>query len=773
MYICINTCNMKFLVNLIFCYVFFTTICFGQEQEVWKGYFSFKNIKSIAQSETTAFIAAENTYIKHDVSLFNQEIVSSIQGLKSQTIVAVLHSDIFDKTIIANANGLLIIVDENNKNILNVVDILNKSSVPVLLKKINNLTENNGILYIATDFGICEFDLQNNVFKDTFIIGSSGAQIGVNKVLVFDDVIYALTKTEGLKTARLDNPSLVDFAEWRTIDPEIYSNGCVFDNQLLLVKNAGGIFSRSQSGNVRSVINTSNVLNIKPQQNNYLVVTTPNDVTLYNNLFQQVARVNSIPNVTSSFTDAVLVKDALVVGTASDGVYQLDRNQLSTIENITPNGPDKNNIFRIKKFNNYLWAVYGNYNIEYNPYPLVYEGINYFSQEKGWELLKKENLLNTRSIVQPLPHPTKLKEIYFASFNDGLLKLTMPEEFQLFDNQTVRQNGPESITNDGDNIRINSLAFDTDHNLWMTNSRSKNLLKVMKKDGNWVSYNFENLISDYVSENGTDMVIDRNGTKWIATFKNGVLAFNEKYNNKFKRFTSTIDEGDLPIAHITSLALDNRNQLWIGTYKGLRVINSVDRFINDNAMTPTSIIIMEDGLAQELFYEQTITDIKVDGSNNKWVAIAEAGVFQISPDGQQTLKRFTKDNSPLPSNNVNCIDIDPVTGEVFFATSQGLVSFKGTATAAASDLSKVYVYPNPVRPGFNGDVKISGLLDKSIVKITDIEGNLVYETTAEGGTVLWNTTAFGRHKVASGVYMIFISSKDASETMVKKVMIVR
>jgi ligand-binding sensor domain-containing protein len=172
-------------------------------------------------------------------------------------------------------------------------------------------------------------------------------------------------------------------------------------------------------------------------------------------------------------------------------------------------------------------------------------------------------------------------------------------------------------------------------------------------------------------------------------------------------------------------------------------------------------------------YEQALTDIVVDGSNNKWLATAGAGVFLVSPDGQQTLFHFTKDNSPLPSNNIYDVAIDSVTGEVFFATDKGMVSYKGTSTAPADDLSNVYVYPNPVRPGFNGDVKISGLMSDVNVKITDIEGNLVYETTSEGGTVLWDTTAFGKYKVASGVYMIFIASDDGTETKVKKVMIVR
>jgi ligand-binding sensor domain-containing protein len=213
--------------------------------------------------------------------------------------------------------------------------------------------------------------------------------------------------------------------------------------------------------------------------------------------------------------------------------------------------------------------------------------------------------------------------------------------------------------------------------------------------------------------------------------------------------------------------------LWIGTANGLRIIPSVDSFVTETEIQTKSIIILENDLAQELFYDQFITDIAVDGANKKWVSIADSGVYLVSSNGQETIYRFTKENSPLPSNNINDIEIDGVTGEVFFATDKGLVSFKGTSTNASGDLNSVYVYPNPVRPEYTGTVKIANLTNKATVKITDIEGNLVFETTSEGGTIEWDTTAFGNYKVASGVYMILISAQDGIETTIKKVMIIR
>jgi ligand-binding sensor domain-containing protein len=139
---------------------------------------------------------------------------------------------------------------------------------------------------------------------------------------------------------------------------------------------------------------------------------------------------------------------------------------------------------------------------------------------------------------------------------------------------------------------------------------------------------------------------------------------------------------------VRAIAVDNRSQLWIGTIKGLRILSNSSSFLTEDQMKTNPIIILEDGLAQELLYEQFITDIVVDGANNKWVGTADSGVFLLSPNGQETKYHFTTNNSPLPSNTINDIDINNSTGEVFIATNKGLISFKGTATEANEDLKE-------------------------------------------------------------------------------------
>jgi ligand-binding sensor domain-containing protein len=380
--------------------------------------------------------------------------------------------------------------------------------------------------------------------------------------------------------------------------------------------------------------------------------------------------------------------------------------------------------------------------------------------------------LEAKSITRIIVNPNNENEVYASSFFSGLLKIENDAPSFLYND---KNSGLETITTEGPNyfdVRINGTAFDKSGNLWVTNSRIKNGLKVLKTNGQWQTFPISTVLEDPEATNFSNIAIDKNGTKWISTSSNGVIGFNES-SNAFKKMTFGVDAGNLPIADVRSVAVDTKNQLWIGTTKGLRVLSNVGNFQSESQLKASPIIILEDNLAQELLYEQFITSIAVDGANNKWIGTADSGVFMVSPNGQETKYHFTVNNSPLPSNGVNDIKINSATGEVFIATNKGMISFKGIATEANENLNNVYVYPNPVRPEFSGTVKVAGLLDKANIKITDIEGNLVYETISEGGTIEWDTSAFGKYKVASGVYMIFISAQDGGETKVKKVMIIR
>ena len=758
------------LLYFLFLITFQTS--FAQTNLLWKGYFSYTEIKDVSESPTKLYAASENALFSKNLSTNDIKTTNTIDGLSGQTITALHHSTAFNKTIVGYENGLLIVINDVDGSMLQVVDIINKSLAPNI-KRVNHFMEHDGIVYVSCDFGIVQYKLATLEFGDTYFIGPAGQEVKVFQTTVFNNEIYAVTQYNGIRKASVSNPNLIDFAQWQLFDGGYWNGIVTLNNQLIAMGTNNRVYSYTGTAFVEFANLNQPGLDIRATTDG-LIVTTLNHVYVYGTTLNQIAHIQSaqVTEIPVTFTCATIINGVIYIGTNENGIVSSSILNSTAFEFIKPDGPSRNNIFAIQTTTTDLWAVYGGYSSNYNPFeyyvPASQFGISKY-KENGWLNIPYSEVLGAKAISRIIVNPTNENEVYASSYFSGLLKIENEIPTILYNNTN---SGLESLSPNFTDIRINGTAFDRNGNLWVTNSLIKNGLKVLKTDGQWQSYNMENISANYLDLNFGRLTIDKNGTKWMATSGDGAVAFNESANI-FKKIISGPDLGNLPSNDVRVIAIDARGEAWIGTNKGLRKLSSVGSYNSDDQMKANPIIILEDGLAQELLYEQFITDIVVDGANQKWIGTADSGVFLFSSNGQETIYHFTKDNSPLPSNAINDIDINSTSGEVFIATDRGMVSFKGTSTKPSDNLQDVYVYPNPVRPEFVGTVKIAGLLSKANVKITDIEGNLVYETTSIGGTIEWDTTAFGKYKVASGVYMIFIAAEDASETAVKKVMIIR
>ena len=762
---------MKYFFILIFALTLQNSFC--QNNQLWKGYFSYNTIIDITQSENTFFAASQNALFSRSNLTNEIKTTNTIDGLPSQSISSVYYSTTFNKTLIGYENGLMIVIQPDG-TITTVVDILNKQ-IPPNIKKINHFNEIDGMVYIACDFGIVQYNLSTLQFGDTYFIGSIASEIVVAQTAILNGYIYAATATEGIKRAEITNPNLIDANQWISVASGNFSNIVTFQDNLFAIATSGQIV---RSTNGTGFFNFGTPLSPTAVDmrttDTELLITTPDTVFIYNEQFALQIRVDNyfIPEIFAQFTCATILNNTLYIGSRRHGVITTSVDNPTTFNFISPSGPIKNNIFSINSTTNNLWAVYGGYTVDYDPNPLQFFGISKFNSENGWLNIPYE-ALNTPNLVRVTVNPANENQIFVSSYFSGLLKFENDVLVTTLNHTNTGSNGLEITSPDNPDIRLEQSAYDKAGNLWLTNGLVPKALKVLRANGQWQSYGFESILQNVRNSRFGKLVVDKNNTKWMATNSDGLIGFNEAVNPQFKIITEGSDEGNLPSPSVQAIAIDTRNQMWIGTRKGLRILSSVDRFTAEEDLTTNAIIIEEEGVGAELLDEQFITDIMVDGANNKWVGTLDAGVFLFSANGQETLQQFTTSNSPLPSNSINDIDINTTTGEVFFATTGGLVSFKGNAIKPSDNLQNVIVYPNPVRPDFEGTVKIAGLLSKANIKITDIEGNLVYETISVGGTIEWDTKAFGKYKVASGVYMIFIASDDGLETKVKKVMIIR
>ncbi len=772
---------------VLICLLFSTAVAYCQNNQVWQGYFSYNKITDLAETPNKIYAASENAYFTKDLTANDIATVSSINGLKAEMITAIYRSESKNITFVGNKNGLLLIV-LNDGTIVQKRGIIDEVPVSPLIKKINHFLENNGKIYISCDYGISLFDLETLEFGNTYYMGPQGDYVSVQQTAINNGFIYAATKGNpsgsGIRKANLSSAFLDDFNQWVDVSGNEWNGVISFGTNIYAITSAVSLLKYDGVTPTYIFTYPETVIDIRTY-GDYFTVTSANHVYIYNQAAQQIIHIqsNQVTGDPATFTCATIINDVIYIGTNQRGVLTSTISNPTNFTEIKPNGPELNYIFRVKKSSTTLWALYGRYTRTYNPYntdtppldgPFRYP-ISKYTQQNGWDLIPYSDLFGAKSLSSLAFNPSNENEFYVSSYFSGLLKVVNGIPTILYDetNTGMNSNGLEST---GDGVRINGPAYDRDGNLWMTNNYKARALKVRRSSGSWQSYDLSTVIPETQDECYGVLAVDKNGTKWLPTSRNGLVAYNDQLSNK-SIVIKTEANGNLPDNDVRCVAIDNRSQLWIGTNKGLRIIQTVDQFLSQDEIQTTAIIIEEeiDGeiLAQELFYEQFILDIAVDGANRKWVSTADAGVFLVSSNGQQTIYHFTKENSPLPSNNILDIEIDGLTGEVFFATDKGLVSFKGTATKPNDDLSNVYVYPNPVRPEFTGTVKISGLTDKANVKITDIEGNLVYEVTSAGGTIEWDTSAFGKYRVASGVYMIFVAAQDGIDTKVKKVMIIR
>ena len=752
--------------KLLYLSLFFSSLFFAQDySRQWEGHFSYFNITGIASDQGNILASAENAIFTYNENTQESSNTSTIHGLTGETISYYYYSSIYSTSVIGYENGLIEVVTPDN--VITVVDILNKASIPPNVKKINHIYEFNGLVYLSCDFGISTYNLENLEFGDSYFIGNTGGRISVKQTTVLNDYIYAATD-EGIKRALHANSNIIDFAFWETLaSPSTNWKGIVtFNSTIYAIDDTNNLhynYNGTAFDNQSNLV--ANILDFRVESDKMLITKATN-TDVYDIPFTNILSIANQPEYGSDFTVATLTNNSVFVGTKNDGILDFSLSNGTLNQQIKPNGPSDNDIFTVTASTNEVWTVYGKYSVSGGATPKTEKGISHLKNDT-WINIPYSNFFGVPNLVNVSINPFNQSQVFITSYWDGFIEVNDDVPTTLY-NET---NTDLELWNGW--ILSQKSTFDKDGRLWFTTVRVDDALKMYDPQNNTVeSYSLGDVISNPdIGENSfSDIAIDQNNTKWLASRRNGLIGVSEN-NSLVKKITD--QNGNLPVIIVKALAVDLDNNLWVGTRDGLRVLYNTAGFFTTPNPQAESIIILEEGIPKELMFGQTITDIKVDPANNKWVATLDAGVFLFSPDGQKTIHHFTKDNSPLPSNGIVDMSIDTSSGIIYFATEKGMVSFNAEKSTSADNLENVTIQPNPVRPNYNGNITIKGLIDGSNIKITDISGNLVDENTVSGGTYEWDQTAFGKYRVASGVYIIMVTTKDSEETTVEKVMIVR
>ena len=761
--------------------------------DLWEGHFSYFDVVDMSQGNGKIYAAAENAIFTYDLVSEEINTISTINGLSGESISTIHYSELYQLLLIGYENGLIEIVFDNSDDVLTIIDILDKPTIPPTTKKINHFNEFEEVVYISTDYGISVFDLSALEFGDTYYIGNFGSQIRVSETVIYGDFIYAAClDNNGLKKALYSSNNLINYQEWQNIAGGSYLFAQTINDQLYVIQSNRKIYEVVNDTLSELFTYPSIPLDFRMTENN-LVVSTIDNVFVYDIDFSLVTNVIPIAEFDSDFTSSTIgSNNSIYIGTKDFGILKMSFENVSEMTEIHPDGPLYNNVFSLEANNGELWATYGQYDIFYNPYPITRRGISHLVEE-SWINTPYDSVLGAAELNKITINPNNSSQVFISSYFNGLLELNDNVPTILYNEANsgleslILPNNPNYI-----DIRVSGSNFDASGLFWCVTAFVDKPLKSFNPLTNqWQGYSFSSLIEDPFDNLGfKDLVIDNNQNKWLSSYEYGVVGVKTTGTSAIvKNVIGEDGEGNLPENYVSALKIDNRNQLWIGTIKGLRVLYNPESLFSDEGAQADEIIIVEDGIPQELLFQQWISDIEVDGSNNKWIGTITNGLFYFTENGQETIYHFTKDNSPLPSDNIIDISIDPSIGKVYIATDNGLVAFRSGGSKPKTSLESAFVYPNPVRPAFNiteERVKIKDISENINIKITDIEGNLVaeaqsnanarykgYNLEIDGGTAFWNGKNLANNTVASGVYLVLLSDLDTLETKVLKLMVIR
>ncbi|OQP58540.1 hypothetical protein A4R26_03540 [Niastella populi] len=737
----------------------------------WRDHLPYQQVTGVTHTADKIWAATPYSLFSVDAADNSIERWSRTNGLSETGISAIAAEPGGRRLVIAYTNSNIdVLVDEK---VININALKNAATAGD--KSVRSIYIHQQLAYVATGFGIVVVNLDKYEIKDTWIIGNNGSKIKVNSVAGDGAFLYAATE-EGIKKAPVNNINLADFRNWQLVSGAsglpagVVQSVVSVQNKVLALKNDTLYLQSGANWNVfyrdgwviKNCTVSDNVILLSETNNNSGRIVTLTASGSFERIIQD-AQLTQRPQQAVAFQNTYWIADTLAGLSNFSG---------ASFNRLIPGSPLSTVTGGMQIVHNTLWAAAGSVNANWEPqnnknglFTLSDNNWNYFNSTRF-------SILDTLPDLVSVAVDPANESVWAGSFGGGLVNIKKDNSIQIFKQNSAIQPAyfnPASY-------RVSGLAVDAESNLWVANYGALSPLHVRKADGNWRSF----IIPFSLSEQAvSQIVIDDNNQKWIVLPKNkGLVCFShgEGIDNpgddKWKLYQSGKGNGNLPDNQVRCIAKDKNNFIWVGTAKGVGIIQCAQQVFTSQGCEAVLPVVQQDNFAGYLFSDEDVQSIAIDGADRKWIG-TKNGVWLISADANKIIYRFTESNSELLSNDVKQIAIDGKTGEVFFATARGICSFRGTATEKTETNSDVLVFPNPVPPGYNGTIAIRGVAHNAIVKITELNGRLVYQTRALGSQVVWNGKDYKGRSVLSGIYLVFSSDENHQEKQVTKIVFIQ
>ena len=756
----------------------------------WQEHLPFSRAIAVESGDNKIFCATKSGLFIYDKESFLIDEWSKVNGLNDIEIACMKYSPDHDILILAYSNSNLDLIRGNE--IINLPDIKRKQITGS--KKINSIMIHEDQAYLSCGFGIISLNLVKGEISSTYYIGDDGKHLEVFETTIFNhDSIFAATG-EGVRKAFVRHPNLENYLFWETVPAQ----PTPFEEYKHVTYHDGSLYAVHTSiiGDLDSVwvYNGHKWTEFPYYFKDINQFEFQKDIIVSSSLFQiNLIKPDGERILHLKTYGFDVIRSEEVFYDKNDDIWIADwqhglvhTSDYENYEKIRPNGPWDRATFDLTIAGDQLWLAGGGYDGAWNN---LWNNAGVSAKINGiWQSFNStttEEMTSIRDIVRIITDPNNDQHVYAASWGSGIIEF-LDGEFYQWHNETNTNGALQSIIPDGPYIRIGGMAFDSQNNLWVTNSSVPSPISVRKTDGTWKSFNYGSQLADAFTG---EMVITSANTKWVQLPKgNGLFAFNNGHDldDESDDIAKSISlkvrdpEGDFTVLNdIYSMAIDLDNRLWLGTANGVAVYYSPEGFRNYSPSSSQSFFATQpsvdlgDNIYHALLGTEIVSCIAVDGANRKWFGTRGSGVFLTNSEGTELVKSFNILNSPLLSDNILSIAIDDKSGEVYFGTEAGVVSYRGDAIKADVFEEEIYAFPNPVRPDYSGPITIRGMAAASLVKITDITGNLVFQTESLGGQAIWNGRDLNGNEVHSGVYMAFASTVDAAEKSVAKILVVR
>ncbi len=748
----------KYQLPLILLFLFAGLLSAQSDLKIyqWKSHLPYSVGKSITQSSSKVYFAAPYSIFSIDKQDHSLEFLTKVEGLSDIKMSVLKYASEHETLIASYANSNIDLIKPDG--IVNLPAVKNFDIVGD--RAIYNIYKGTAdLFYLSCGFGVVELNVAREEFGFTAKLG-----VKVNDITIFEGNFYAATD-EGIyriSTGPDANPQ--NAGEWELLGPENGFSDDYSSDALVTFNNKMYVDVNDTLYNYKDGV----LEFVHYEEEHEIIYMTAEGEHL---LVGENCGLNGVDcqgkvlffNTDHSYETSgsgCVNRPYYAIEDEQQNVWFSDRwrgvrlasNYMNGCSVININAPYSEHATEIAIDGDNVWLA--------TETPGAGNNFGYYSLIEGqWKYYNfrsyPDQLADLTTCYRITVHPDN-KKVYVGSYDVGLLEMD-GENFTFYgDTNSLLVTGA-----DPSRIRVAGLAFDDNKNLWISNNSAINPIVVLKNDGTWQN----NFITS--SKGLRQVVVDHSGNKWFAVDggSQGVLIFNEgdidNPNDDQPRVLST-SNSQLPINVVNCLAVDLDGDVWVGTNQGVVVFECGNNVFDPNCQG-SKRIVQVDGFNAYLLETEIVTTIAVDGANRKWFG-TKNGVFVQSPSGEEQIAFFDKNNSPLFDNVITDIAIDPNNGEVFIGTANGMISLRYDATeGGVANTKTVYAFPNPVRPDYTGPIAIKGLARDANVKITDINGQRVYETTALGGQAIWDGKDYNGKRASSGVYLVFSTSTQQTE----------